>query len=317
MLGAAGSLLAPAAGAQAQAAWPERLIRGIIPFSPGGATDILARIYAEQMARALRQPVVVENRPGAAGNIGIQAAAQARPDGHTILFCSIATTQNPAMFRRLPYDPFADIRPIAHLGEAQFIIAVNTEKVPVTNLRDFVALLRANPGKFNAAAGAVGTMLTAQVFRIQNALQIEIVMYTGAGQAATSLLTGDTDFMIVDPAPLIPIAGSPKIRFLAVTGESRLPGWPDLPTTREAGLPGYQETSHFGVYVPMATPEPIVQMLHATLAEINRRPELVERLHGLGWTPVTTSIEAFDRFYREDIAKWRDIVRAAGIAPLD
>jgi tripartite-type tricarboxylate transporter receptor subunit TctC len=297
--------------------YPERPIRGVVPFSPGGASDILARLYAEQLGRALRQPVVVENRPGAGGNIGIQAAAQARPDGHTILFCSIATTQNPAMFRRLPYDPFEDVRPVAKLGEAQFVIAANAEKMPVASLGEFVALLRANPGKYNAAAGAVGTQLAIEVFRLQNGLRLEIVMYNGAGRAATSLLTGETDFIIVDAAPLSAIADSPKIRFLAVTGQDRLPAYPDVPTTREAGLPDYQESSHFGVYVPARTPDAIVGTLHAVLNEINRRPDVAERLRTLGWTPVAISTAAFEAFYRADIAKWKEIVRAAGISPLD
>jgi tripartite-type tricarboxylate transporter receptor subunit TctC len=313
-LGAAAMLGAPA---RAQAAYPERPIRGIVPFSPGGASDILARLYADHLGRALHQPVVVENRPGAGGNIGIQAAVQSRPDGHTILFCSIATTQNPAMFRRLPYDPFRDIRLVSKLGEAQFVIAANTEKMPVSSLQEFVALLRAHPGRFNAAAAAVGTQLAIEVFRIQNGLRLEIVRYSGAGQASTSLLTGETDFIIVDAAPLSAIADNPKIRFLAVTGVRRLPAYPDVPTTREAGLPEYQESSHFGLYVPAGTADRIVTTLHETLNDINRRPDVVERLQSLGWTPVTISIPEFEAFYRADIAKWQEVVRAAGIPPLD
>jgi tripartite-type tricarboxylate transporter receptor subunit TctC len=315
MLAGAAALLGREALAQGR--YPDRVIRGIIPFSPGGASDILARLYAEQLGAALGQPVVVDNRPGAGGNIGIQAAVQARPDGYTLLFCSIATTQNPAMFRSLPYDPERDLRLVAKLGEAQFVIAVNTDKMPVADLREFIALLRAHPGRYNASAAAVGTQLAIQVFKIQNELDFEIIRYSGAGQATTSLLTGDTDFIIVDAAPLSSVAGNAKIRFLAVTGAQRLPAYPAVPTTREAGLPEYQETSHFGVYLPSGVDDAIVQRLHTTLNEVNRQPALVERMHALGWTPVTMSIAEFERFYRDDIAKWKEIVRMANISPID
>jgi tripartite-type tricarboxylate transporter receptor subunit TctC len=307
--------LAP--GASAQPAYPDHVLRGIVPFSPGGASDILARLYADQLGRVLGQAVVVENRPGAGGNVGIQAAVQARPDGYTILLCSIATTQNPAVFRNLPYDPFKDLTLVAKLGEAQFVIAVNRGRMPVEDLRGFVDLLRRNPGKFNAAAAAVGTQLAIEVFRIQNGLNFEIVRYSGAGQASTALLTGETDFIIVDAAPLGAIAGDPKIRFLAVTGEDRLPAYPDVPTTREAGLPDYQESSHFGAYLPAGVPTAIVDRLHETLNEINQDPGVIRKLHELGWTPVRISRQDFERFYRADIAKWQEIVRAAGISPLD
>jgi tripartite-type tricarboxylate transporter receptor subunit TctC len=130
-------------------------------------------------------------------------------------------------------------------------------------------------------------------------------------------LAGETDFIIVDAAPLSAIAEDPRIRFLAVTGQERLPAYPNVPTTREAGLPEYQENSHFGVYVPAGVPMPIVERLHDTLNEVNRDPEVIKKLHGLGWTPVRISRDEFENFYREDIAKWREIVRVAGISPLD
>jgi tripartite-type tricarboxylate transporter receptor subunit TctC len=303
--------------ARPQAAYPDHVLRGIVPFSPGGASDILARLDADQLGRILGQTVVVENRPGAGGNIGIQAAVQAKPDGYTILLYSIATTQNPAVFRNLPYDPFKDLTLVAKLGEAQFVIAVNRRRIPVENLRGFVELLRQNPGKFNAAAAAVGTQLAIEVFLIQNGLNFEIVRYSGAGQASTALLTSETDFIIVDAAPLGAIAGDPKIRFLAVTGSDRLPAYPDVPTTREAGLPEYQESSHFGAYLPAGVPVAIVDRLHETLNEINRDPAVIGKLHELGWTPVRISRQDFERFYRSDITKWQEIARAAGISPLD
>jgi tripartite-type tricarboxylate transporter receptor subunit TctC len=300
----------------ASAEYPDRSIKSIVPFAPGGASDILARLYADHLGRALGQPIVIENKPGAGGNIGIQSVARATEDGYTILFSSIATTQNPALFRRLPYDP-KDIKPVVQLGEAPFFIAVNRDRMGVRDLQEFIAAVKKAPGKYNAAAGGIGTQLAIEMLKLQNGLDVEIIIYNGTGQATTSLLTGETDFIIVDAAPLAPILGNGKIKPLALTGEKRLPAYSDVPTTREAGLPDYQERSHFGVYVPAGTPDPIVQKLHGALNRINAEPAVLKRLESLGWTPVAISTAEFEAFYRKDIAKWKDIVQRAQIKSLD
>jgi tripartite-type tricarboxylate transporter receptor subunit TctC len=300
----------------ARAEYPERAIRSIVPFGPGGASDILARIYADRLNKMLKQPVYIENKPGAGGNIGILAALAAKPDGYTILFSSIATTQNPALYKKAPYDP-ADLIPVAQLGEAQFLIAVNTSRFPVKDMTEFVAAIKAAPGKYNAAAGGIGTKLAEEVFKLQNGLDFTTVMYGGAGQAATSLLKDETDFIIVDAAPLSAVLGTDKVKSLAVTGEKRLPAYPDVPTTREAGFGDYQESSHFGIYVRKGTPDSIVRQLHDAANEINQDAAMVERLQTLGWTPTIKSMSDFERFYLADIARWKEIVQKANVPTLD
>lgn len=300
----------------AQAEYPERAIRSVVPFGPGGASDILARLYADRLHKALKQPVYIENKPGAGGNIGIQAVLAAKPDGYTILFSSIATTQNPALYKKPPFDS-ADLIPVAQLGEAQFIIAVNASKFPVKNMTEFVAAIKNAPGKYNAAAGGIGTKLAEEVFKLQNGLEFTTVMYGGAGQAATSLLKDETDFIIVDAAPLSAVLGTGKVKPLAVTGEKRLPAYPEVPTTREAGFADYQESSHFGIYVRSGTPEPIVRQLHDAANEINQDAALIERLQILGWTPTIKTMSEFERFYLADIARWKEIVQKANVPTFD
>lgn len=300
----------------AQAEYPERSIRGVVPFAPGGASDILARLYAERLQKLLKQTVYIENKPGAGGNIGIQAVIGAKPDGYTILFSSIATTQNPALFRKAPYDP-ADIVPVAQLGEAQFIIAINSSKFPVKDMAGLIAAIKNAPGKYNAAAGGIGTRLAVEVLKLQNGLEFETIVYGGAGLAATSLLKDETDFIIVDAAPLSAVLGTGKVQPLAVTGEKRLPAYPDVPTTREAGFENYQETSHFGIYVSKGTPEPIVRKLHDAANEINQDAVMIDRLQTLGWTPTIKTMSDFKRFYLTDIARWKDIVQKAKVPTFD
>lgn len=301
----------------ARAEYPEKPIRAVIPFAPGGSSDVLARIFAQYLGSAFGQSVVADNRPGAAGNIGIQIVAASKPDGYTMLFSGIATTQNPAMYRNMPYDPLKDIQPVALLGESQFLVAVNTARIPATTLPQFVDLARKNPGKFNAAAGGIGSRLSVEVFRLQNDLEVVIVPYNSAGLAVNSLASGETDFAIVDAVALLAPIAAGSVRALAVTGPHRIPPLPNVPTTTEAGFPNYQESAHFGAYVPAATPPEIVRKLNAKLNEIAGMPEVRDRLAALGWTAVQKPPEEFTAYYRSEIAKWKDTVKRANIPPLD
>jgi tripartite-type tricarboxylate transporter receptor subunit TctC len=300
----------------ARAEYPERPIRGVVPFAPGGASDILARLYAERFQNLLKGSIYIENKPGAGGNIGIQTVIAAKPDGYTLLFCSIATTQNPALYRKAPYDIDALV-PVAQLGEAQMVIAVNSSKMPVKTMAEMVAAIKKSPGKYNAAAGGIGTKLVEEIFKLQNDLKFEIIMYKSAGEAATAVLKAETDFIIVDSAPLGAVLATGKVTPLAVSGAKRLPAYPNVPTTREAGFGNYQESSHFGLYVPRGTPEPIVQKLHTLANQINHDTGLIEKLQVLGWTPVIKSRADFTRFYYSDIARWKDLVKKANVATFD
>jgi tripartite-type tricarboxylate transporter receptor subunit TctC len=305
-------MVCPVRGAE----YPERLIRAIVPFAAGGSNDTMARLMAPELTKALGQQVIVENRPGAAGNIGIDAVAKSPPNGYMILFSATASTQNPALFRKLPYDPLRDIQPVAEIGEAPYVFIVNPA-VPAKNLQELIAVARRNPGKLNAAAGGIGTRLASELFRIQNKLQLEIIPYQSSGQGALAVMTGEADFVVMETSPVQGQLSSGKLRALAVAGEKRLKSFPKLPTTAEAGFPDYKAGTMFGVYVAAGTPAEIVQKLNGTINRIITAPALAGRLLDLGVEVTPKSVEDFSALYRREIEKWKDIVRKANIPPVD
>jgi len=300
----------------AWAQYPERLIRAIVPFAAGGSNDGMARLISPELGKALGQQVIVENRPGAAGNIGIDAVAKSPPNGYTILYSATASTQNPALFRKLPFDPLRDIQPVAEIGQAPYVFIVNP-RVPAKTLHELISLARSNPGKLNAAAGGIGTRLSSELFQIQNRLKLEIIPYNGSGLAALAVLTGEADFVIMDASPVLGQLSAGKIRPLAVAGEKRLPSLPNVPTTAEAGFPDYKSSAIFGVYVAAGTPADIVQKLNVTINKIISVPAMAQRLRELGAEPNPTSVEAFSTPYRREIEKWKAIVKQANIPTVD
>src|SRR5262249_29265944 len=197
----AGLLLLAALCGTAAAQYPERLIRAIVPFAAGGSNDTMARLMAPELTRTLGQQIIVENRPGAAGNIGIDAVAKSPPNGYMILFSATASTQNPALFRKLPYDPLREIQPVAEIGQAPYVFIVNPA-VPARSVRELIDLARRNPGKLNAAAGGIGTRLASELFRIQNGLKLEIIPYQSSGQGALAVMTGEADFVVMETSPV-------------------------------------------------------------------------------------------------------------------
>ena len=300
----------------ADAQYPERLIRAIVPFAPGGSNDGMARLISPELSKALGQPVIVENRPGAAGNIGIDAVAKSPPNGYTILYSATASTQNPAIYRKLPYDPLRDIQPVAEIGQAPYVVLVNP-RVPAKNVQELINLARKHPGKLNAAAGGIGTRLSSELFQIQNKLKLEIIPYNGTGPAALAVLTGESDFGIMDASPLHGQIAAGRIRALAVAGEKRLSSFPNIPTMAEAGFPDYKSSALFGVYVAAGTPMDIVHKLNATINKIISTPAMAQRLRELGAEPNPKSVDAFSALYRAEIEKWKTIVRQANIPQID
>ena len=293
----------------------DHAIKGVVPFPPGGGTDVFARIIADQLSQALGQPVVIENRAGADGNIGMESVARSAPDGYTLLFNSSAATVNPAMYRNLRFDPVKDLRPVAVLCEYFNLIVINPEKIPAKNLREFVALLRTNPGKYNVAAG--GTRLAVDYFLLQNKVDATVVPYKGAGDAITGLLRGDVDFMIVNAPGLTQHIASGKLRALAVTAPQRQADMPDVPTTPEAGMPDYLYSSFFGAYVRADTPLEIVKKLNTALNVITATPEVIAMFQKQSAVAVQTSPEEASSRYQRDLARMKDIVLRARIPPAD
>ncbi len=300
----------------AHAQYPERLIRAVVPFATGGTNDITARMIAPHLAKTLGQQVVVENRPGAAGNIGIEAVAKSAPDGHTILFSATASTQNPALFRNLRFDPLTDIQPVAAIAEYPYAIMVN-HHLPVKNVRELIALAQKSPATLNASGGGIGTRLSVELFRIRNNIRVEVISYNGTGQAALAVATGETQLAIMDPSPFQAYFASGRVRMLAMVSERRLPAYPDVPTTAEAGLPGQRAGATAAVYVTAKTPFAIVQTLNTAINNVITLPEVKELLRKQGGVSEPVSVNDLTQWYRREIQTWKVIVARAKIPPVD
>ncbi|HEY8243106.1 MAG TPA: tripartite tricarboxylate transporter substrate binding protein [Casimicrobiaceae bacterium] len=302
-----------AVGARAQ--YPDHPIKAIVPFPAGGGTDVFARLVSDRLGKAIGQPVVIDNRAGADGNIGMEAAAKSPGDGYTMLFNSSAATVNPVMYRHLRFDPVRELKPVAVLCEYYNLIVVNVEKVPAKTLGEFIALMKREPGKYNF--GSNGARLGIELFKQATGVEVTVIPYKGASDAITGLLRGDADFMIVNAPGLLPHIASGKLRALASTGPKREPDLPDVPTTAEAGVPQYTYASFFGAYVPAATPAEIVRRLNGALNGITAMPDVVAQFRSNGATAVQSTPEDAMRRYESDIAKFRDAVERGKIPPVD
>jgi len=299
----------------ALAQYPDHPIKAVVPFPAGGGTDIFARLVSERLGKTLGQPVVIENRGGADGNIGMEFAAKAAPDGYTLLFNSSAATVNPVMYQKLRFDPARELKPVAVLCEYYNLIVVNAEKVPAKTLGEFVALMKASPGKYNFASN--GARLGIELFKLDAGVDVAVIPYRGAADAIAGLLRGDADFMIVNAPGLLQHIASGKLRALAFTGPRRDPDLPDVPTTAEAGLPQFTYSSFFAAYVPAATPAEVAAKLNAAFNAITAMPEVIAQFRVQGATATQSTPEDAVRKYQGDIARYRDIVVKAKIPPAD
>jgi tripartite-type tricarboxylate transporter receptor subunit TctC len=297
------------------AQYPDHPIKAVVPFPPGGGTDVFARLVSERLGKALGQPVVIENKGGADGNIGMEFVAKAPADGYTMLFNSSAATVNPVMYQKLRFDPARELKPVAVLCEYYNLIVVNAEKVPARTLGEFIALLKANPDKYNFASN--GARLGIELFKMETGADVTIVPYRGAADAITGLIRGDADFMIVNAPGLMPHIASGKLRALAFTGPKRDPDLPDVPTTAEAGLPQFTYSSFFAAYVPAGTAPDIVAKLAGALNAITATPEVVAQFRQQGAIAVQSTPDDAARKYHGDIARYKDIVARAKIPPAD
>jgi tripartite-type tricarboxylate transporter receptor subunit TctC len=298
--------------APAKAEYPDHSIRAIVPFAPGGANDTMARLLAPALAKVLGQPVVVENKPGAAGNLGIEVVAKSQPDGYTLVFSATASTQNPALFKKMPFDPLKDIRPVAKIGEGAYAIMINP-KLPVNSVSELIDYAKKNPGKLNAAAGGIGTRLSIELFQIQNNIKVEIIPYDGTGPASVAVLSGEADLAIMDTSAMIGNLVNNRIKPLAVAGEKRLSSLPNVPTTAEAGFPQFKTGALFGLYAQGKTPDDIAKKLNDAMAKALAMPEIVEQLRKLGVEPDPQSTDDFTKQYVAEIAQWKEIVAKAKI----
>ena len=304
-----------AAPAQAQDGFPSKQIRIIVPFAPGGATDMLARLVGQKMGETFNQTVIVENRPGAGGNIGAEAGAKAPPDGHTLTLAAAGfMAVNPSVYAKMGYDSVKDFQPITLLVNAPLLFVVNP-KVQAQSVKDFINLAKASPGKLTVGNGGTGTAqhLGGEYFTSTADIQVTHVPYKGSAPATTDLLGGVFDAQFDNMVTLIPHVKAGKLRALAVSSAKRVPLLPDVPTIAESALPGFETGTWYGIVAPAGTPQPAVARLNREINRILALPDVQEKLLAQGLEPAGNTPAEFAAMIRSEIAKYAKIVKAAGI----
>jgi tripartite-type tricarboxylate transporter receptor subunit TctC len=311
---AAAMALAPLHARAQNADWPKKPIRMIVGFTPGGSTDLAARILAQALSDQLGQPVVVENKPGASGNIATDFVAKAAPDGYTIMLCTIPTHAiNPHLFKNLPYDHLKDFAPVSLVAMLPNIIAVNPD-FPANNVKELVTLLKKDPGKYNFAAVAGGSPhLTAEVFKEEAGVQMQLVSYKGASPAITDVMAGHVPLVFENVAPTMAFIKSGKLRAIAVTSPQRLPGLEDVPTVAESGYPNFAIEGWSGVVVPAATPAPIIAKLNAEIRKALDAPELKTKFVQLNLRTRSSTPQEFGTFMKEQTVFWGGVIGRIGL----
>lgn len=301
---------------QAQTTYPTRAVRLIVPSSPGGGTDISARILAPQLTQFLGQQVIVENRPGAGTMIGGEAVARAAPDGYTLLMGISTLAINPAMYKKVTYDALKDLAPISQAVSLSNVLVVHPS-LPPRNVREFVAFVKARPGQINFASAGVGTSphLSMELLLVLAKLNMVHVPYKGSGPGVTDLVAGHVPVMMPNMLSAQPHIKTGRLRALGVTGIKRAPGAEDIPTIAEAGVPGYEAVQWYGVLAPGATPRDIITKLHAGTVRALQNPDVRQRLLNDGAEPVGSSPEEFAAYLRSETEKWAKVIKAAGIKP--
>ena len=293
--------------------YPSRPMRMVIPFTTGGGNDIVGRIVAAKMSEALGQPVVVENRPGAQGVIAAENVAKAAPDGHSILMGPSGTmTINPAIYSKLSYATLRDFAPVTMIGTYSLILIVNPS-LPARTTRELIEYAKARPAQVNYGSTSALFQLASELFNQQAGTKFQHIPYKGAGDMLTAVLSGELTMVLGDPVSAAGALKAGKVRGLAITGSTRHPSWPDLPTMAEAGLAGMDITIWFGLFVPAGTPTPIVQRLHQEVVRIIALPDIRERLAALGVDPSGMTPEDFTRRVAEDIGRWTKVAKEANI----
>jgi len=313
LVSAAGLALVPAlACAQGAAAYPNKIVKIVVPFAAGGGTDLMARNIAQQLGDAWKQPVVVENKTGAGGLIGADAVAKAAPDGYTYLMGTTTTAINASLVTKPPYDMKRDLQPVTVLG-LYAMVAVVPASSPARSLQELVALSRAKP--LSAGSGGNGTPqhLTLEIFNGATGAKILHVPFKGGGPAITNLLGGQIDVVFSLSAECINQVKAGKLRALAVTTENRFSLMPDVPTTAEAGFPTVLATGWSGVMVPSATPREIVEKINSDVVRLMSTPEMKSRLQDQGFLPVAMSIAEAEKFVGADVERWAKVIREGNI----
>jgi tripartite-type tricarboxylate transporter receptor subunit TctC len=290
--------------------YPSHTVRIIVPFGAGGPADLVARVLGNALQESLKQPFVIENRPGAGSVIGTQEAAKSAPDGYTLLMMSNAQTANESLVPQRKYDLMRDLVPIASIYVADLVIVVHPS-VPAATLKEFIALARSQPGKLNYASSGQGTPyhMAGELFKSMADVDLVHVPYRNSGEARNAVIGGQVQMMIDSITTMAPNVTQGQVRALATTGKTRSTVLPDVPTADDAGVKGYEATGWLGLMTPTGTPKPIVDKLNAAVNAAMQRPEIVKLWADQGAVAMSMTPEAFDKFLRGDIVKWADVVK--------
>ncbi|MBX6327671.1 MAG: tripartite tricarboxylate transporter substrate binding protein [Pseudolabrys sp.] len=307
------ALLAAASPVSA-ADFPERPVKLIVPFAPAGPTDVMARLIAQKLSDRFKQQFYVENHAGAGGNIGMAMAAKAAPDGYTILVASSSFVVNPSLYAHNPYDPYKDFAPVTRAAATPNVLVVH-DSIPARSVKELIALLSKEPGKYTIANPGIGTtpQLAAELFKLSFKLDAASVPFQGAGPAMQSAIAGHTPIAFSALPPAAPMVQAGKLRALAVTSAKRSAALPNVPTMTEAGVPGQESETMQGIFVPAGTPPAIVKQLHDAIVEVMALPDVQAKCAQLGFDVVADTPEEFSAYIRKEVEKWARVIRDAKI----
>lgn len=311
VLGLAAALATPAA----QAGYPERPIRWIVPFPAAGAMDNIARTLGEEMSQTLGQSIVVENRPGAGGNIGAELVARSPADGYTMLIVANGMAVNPALYRKLTYDPIKDFAPVSLLAVVPNVLVANKAKTSAKTVPEVIASAKSQPGKYTYASAGNGTSihLAGELFTSMAGVELLHVPYKGSGPAVTDLLGGQVDYMFDSITSAKPHIDAGKLTAIAVTTSKRSATLPNVPTVAEAGLPGYELSPWFAAFVPAGTPPAVIESLNRAMVEALRKPAVQKRLAAIGAEPIGSTPAELKQHLAKETDKWGKLIRTRGI----
>jgi tripartite-type tricarboxylate transporter receptor subunit TctC len=295
--------------------YPAKPVRVMVPFEPGGATDIMARLISAELTNSLGQSFLVENRSGAGGNIGANVVAKADPNGYVLLFAGAGNIAiNPSLFTNMPFDPITDLAPVSLMVTTMNVLMVHPS-VPAKSVLELIALAKEKPGKLSfASTGNGGTQhLSGELFKMLAGINVVHVPYRGSGPAMADFVVGRTEMMFDNIPPALPRIQAGTLRALGVTAKKRSDMLPGVPTIADAGLPDFEASSWFGVMAPARTPAAVINRLNQAMVEALKKPEVIEKIRGMGADPASSTPEEFTERIRADTEKWRAVVKAAGV----
>jgi tripartite-type tricarboxylate transporter receptor subunit TctC len=296
--------------------YPTRPIRIVVPFGAGGPADVAARVLGNAMQESFKQPFVIENRPGAGAVIGTQEVAKSPPDGYTLLMMSNTQTANESLVPQRKYELMRDLVPIAPINYSDLVIVIHPS-VPAKTLKEFITLAKSQPGKLNYASSGQGTPyhMAGELFKSMAGIDLVHVPYRNSGEARNGVIGGQVQMMIDAVTTMAPNVNQGQVRALATTGERRSSVLPDVPTAKQAGLSGYEATIWLGLMAPTGTPKPIVEKLNAAVNAAIKRPEIVKLWADQGAAPMSMTVDEFDKYLRNDIVKWAEVVKQFAATP--